>query len=388
MHEKRITVWVQKFNDRKHLVLQWHDPITNHRRSRSAKTADPKEAEDVRADLEYELSHGKYLEASQMTWERFREQFEDEHLVGTRPNTQLNYKATFDSFERICNPGKLRAISGATISAFLAGMRKVAIAGRTGMQATTIRVRLQFLRSALHWAVTKEFLPKCPNFPCIKVPHKTPQAVPAEAFEKMLFKAPDQQMETFLLSGWLAGLRLSEAMQLEWEPNDKSPYVDFAQERIILPAEFAKAVKDQWVPLDALLRTALERLPRQGKKVFHICRANGKLLTRNGVSFRVRALARLAGVKLSMRSLRRGFGCRYAGKVPAQVLQKLMRHSNITITMNYYANVDDAVEEAILGRKRNDSRNSPKQSCEKREPGKDVSAYGLGAERPSFNEEG
>jgi hypothetical protein len=50
-----------------------------------------------------------------------------------------------------------------------------------------------------------------------------------------------------------------------------------------------------------------------------------------------------------MHSLRKGFGCRYAAKVPAQVLQKLMRHSNIKTTMDYYANVDDAVEQAVLG---------------------------------------
>ena len=60
-----------------------------------------------------------------------------------------------------------------------------------------------------------------------------------------------------------------------------------------------------------------------------------------------------------MKALRRGFGCRYAGKVPAQVLQKLMRHVNIKTTMDFYANVDAAVEEAVLGPQRNTSCNSP-----------------------------
>jgi hypothetical protein len=59
-----------------------------------------------------------------------------------------------------------------------------------------------------------------------------------------------------------------------------------------------------------------------------------------------------------MRSLRKGFGCRYAGKVPAQVLQRLMRHANIKTTMDYYANVDEAVMAAVLGDKRNSPRNS------------------------------
>ena len=44
----------------------------------------------------------------------------------------------------------------------------------------------------------------------------------------------------------------------------------------------------------------------------------------------------------------------------AHVLQKLMRHANIKTTTDYYANVDNAVMEAILGpggAKRNGSRN-------------------------------
>jgi hypothetical protein len=59
-----------------------------------------------------------------------------------------------------------------------------------------------------------------------------------------------------------------------------------------------------------------------------------------------------------MRSLRRGFGCRYAAKVPAQVLQRLMRHANINTTVAFYANIDDAAMEAVLGPQCNSSRNS------------------------------
>jgi hypothetical protein len=43
--------------------------------------------------------------------------------------------------------------------------------------------------------------------------------------------------------------------------------------------------------------------------------------------------------------------------VPAQVLQRLMRHANIATTMGFYANVDDAAMAAVLGSARNDSRN-------------------------------
>jgi hypothetical protein len=39
MPEKRVTVWVQRFKDRPHLMLQWTDPDTGRRKSKSAETA-------------------------------------------------------------------------------------------------------------------------------------------------------------------------------------------------------------------------------------------------------------------------------------------------------------------------------------------------------------
>jgi integrase len=359
MNENRVTVWIQHFKDRPHLVLQWIDPDTGRRKSQGAKTADPKKAESARADLEYELNHGQYQEASRMTWEQFREKFEDEYAAGGRPDTQRNYQATLDLFERICNPQRLRSISERTISLFVAGLRKEP--GRrnkdAGMMPSTIKVRLQFLHTALTWAVHQKMLPAVPRFPFIKVPKKDPQPVATETFERLFDQAEDDQIRAYLLCGWLAGLRLSEAFTLEWEANERWPYVDFDRDRIILPAGFVKAGKDQWVPLDPVLREALESLPRKGSKVFRFIDSKGRLLAAGGVSQRVRHLAKQARVKLGMHSLRRGFGCRYAGKVSAHVLQRLMRHANIKTTLDYYANIDAAVEEAVLGSKRNSLRN-------------------------------
>jgi integrase len=130
----------------------------------------------------------------------------------------------------------------------------------------------------------------------------------------------------------------------------------------LLPAEFVKAVEDQAVPLDAELREALEALPRHGRKVFRFVdgRApqSGRLITEDGVGHRIVKLAKRAGVKLSLHSLRKGFGRYYASRVPARVLQKLMRHAAIKITMDYYANVDAATEEAVRARRCNSSRNT------------------------------
>jgi integrase len=357
MPEKRVTVWVQRFKDRPHLMLQWNDPDTGKRKSQSAGTADEKKAEQARADLEADLNHGRYQEASRMTWERFRELFEAEFVTARRPHTRHNYEDTFNAFERLCRPTTLRGVNERAVSAFAAALRQEPgqAAGET-LAAGTIKVRMQFLRTALRWAAVQKFIPAVPQFPAVKVPRKRPQPVPTESFEKLLAKSPDQHTRAFLLCGWLAGMRMAEALALEWEETDKAPWVDFGRQRVHFPAAFVKAVEDQWVPLDPALREALESLPRQGRSVFGS--AGGRPLTRQALNRRIARLARRAGVKLNMRSLRRGFGCRYAGKVSAQVLQRLMRHSSITITMTYYANVDEAAMEAVLGPQRNGSRNA------------------------------
>jgi integrase len=339
-------------------MLQWHDPVTGQRKSKSAGTNSPIDAELLRSDLEYELNHGTYRDASRMSWARFRELFEAEHVSGLRPETRENHRCTLDVFERLCRPTSLRTVTERTVSTFVGALRRQPGTHGGKMQESTVKVHLQFLRTALNWAARQKLIPECPAFPAIKVPKRKPAPVPVESFERLLSKAPDANMRGFVLAGWLAGLRLNEALALEWEDTDKAPWVDLGRDRIVFPAGFVKAAEDQWVPLDPVLREALEALPRQGKRVFRFTDGRtGRPVGDVAVSHRVTELARQAGVKLTMKSLRRGFGCRYAGKVPAQVLQKLMRHSNIRITMDYYANVDDAAMEAVLGPGRNSSRN-------------------------------
>jgi integrase len=357
--DKRIVVWVQKFKDRDSLMLQWIDPATGKRRSKSAGSNIRAIAEMKRTELEYELNHGLHQEASRMSWERFRELFEAEYVAALRPNTRENYKATFDTFERLCHPTSLRSITERTVSQYAAALRQLPGKKKDTTQTpSTIRVRLVFLRKSLAWAVDQKFLPDMPRFPTVKVPRKRPQPIPSESFERMYAKASDNNMRAFLLAGWLGGLRLHEAAALQREESTQAPWVDFARDRIVFPAEFVKSAEDQWVPLDPMLRAALAALPKRGRKFFYFPSQRRAQLTLTGIGHAVTRLAQKAGVRLSMHSLRKGFGCRYAGKVPAQVLQRLMRHANIALTMTYYANVDDAVMNAVLGEQRNSSRNT------------------------------
>lgn len=356
--DRRVNVWIQHFADRPNLMLQWLDPLTGKRRSRSSGTADSGEAECARADLEYELNHGLANDPARLAWKQFRTIFEAEYLPNVRIGTRAVYRATLDHFEAICRPAAIRAIGERTLSVFVAGLRQCPGKGGRLMAASTIQVRLQFLHAVLAWAAEQKLLARVPQFPTIKVPRKKPQPVPAESFERLLAKATDDQLRALLLCGWLAGLRLGEALALEWEESAIAPWLDLARGRIIFPAEGVKGGEDQWVGLDPDLCGALLALPRCGRKVFRFTNASSRPASESFVSRLVTDLAHRAGVKMSMRALRRGFGCYHAARVPAQVLQRLMRHGDIKTTIRFYCNVDDAAEEAIRSRPRNDPRNA------------------------------
>jgi integrase len=349
--EKRVVVWVQNMG-RTYLMLQWHDPATGKRKSRSADTNNPLEAERKRADLEYELNNGLFRESSRMSWAAFRQLFEAEYVASCRPNTRRNCATLFALFERLCNPISLRSITERTVSTFKAALFREPGRKAEGQAPSTVAQRLALLQVALRWAAAQKLIPEVPEFPRVKVPKRRPQPVPAESFEKLLVKAPDAGMRTFLLCGWLAGLRLHEAAALEWEPTDAAPWVDLARDRIVLPADFAKAVEDQQVALDPDLKAALLALPRRGRRVFRFETKRGRPVCLSAVGERVIRLAKKAGVKLTMHTLHKGFLCYHAARVPAQVLQKLARHANIQTTMDYYANVDEAAAAVPAGRNR------------------------------------
>lgn len=343
MERKRIHVWITTFSDRSTLQLQWIDE-TGHKRTQSARTADRGEAESARVDLEADLNAGRYQGAARLSWSAFRETYTREHLSGTRPATQDSYGRGFDTFERLARPASLGAVNERTISLFVAALR------REDYLASSIHSYLSYLHAALSWARKQKLIPTVPDFPSVKVPRKRPQPVALELAERLL-EAADAPQRAFLLCAWLAGLRRSEALALRWEPSGRWPWLDLEHRppRIWLPAEFVKGVEDQWVAVHAGLEAALRHLPRTDERVFTWRGQKGGFLSPACASSMVTVLARQAGVRLSMRALRRGFACRLAATVPAQVLQAAMRHKHIQTTMTFYASAQEAADQAVMG---------------------------------------
>jgi integrase len=335
----RIRVWVSQLKDRPHLSLQWYDAF-GRKRTQSAGTASRKEADGKRGDLEADLNNDRYRESTGISWDRFREVYTDERLGGLRQRTGETAGTVFDVFEQECRPSLLRQVDERKLSRFVAGMRKRrAQSGATGLAPMTQRNYLVCLKTALKWACEQKMIPRVPAFPKIRVPKKRPQPVQQADFDKLLAVMTSPEWRAYLLCGWWAGLRLTEAKHLQWSASNELPHVDLEKNRITLPAVFAKSCEDDWVPLHASLRAALGVLPKDGDDVFPGIRC----LSLHAITARIGRKAKRAGVILSMHRLRKGFGCRIAqqlGKGDAPVLHRLMRHKSMQLTMEYYASVD------------------------------------------------
>jgi integrase len=336
MSEPRITVRLLRLKDRPFYKLDWIEPETGIRRSKSAKTADLREAEKARADLQYELNHGLASEPSKMTWQTFREMYEEEKLAGAREATQSKAASVFDSFEELGGPKTLGQITARTFSQYAVRLRE------KGFRAATIQGHLAYLRAAVRWAVDQGFIPAAPKIVMPKLPKKkTIRKIAAEEFERLLDKAPNQWWRAFIATAWYTGMRRTEMLDLTWNDHE-APFIDFKAGRILIPAAYNKSDEDQWIPLHPELADILKTLPGKTGHLFPFHHVPQE------VSRRFTKIAKQAGLRISLHDLRRSFGSRYASVVPAPVLQRLMRHADIKTTLTYYTDVDDVLDEAIL----------------------------------------
>jgi len=93
--------------------LQWQDPDTGRKKSKSTKVErtgrakDRKEAERVAAKSEAELQEGRYHEPLLVTWSEFRTRYEIEKLPSLAKRTDGHVAAVFNWVEKALNPSRL-----------------------------------------------------------------------------------------------------------------------------------------------------------------------------------------------------------------------------------------------------------------------------------------
>lgn len=340
---------------RKNLALRWIDPETGREKQKSARTSDRKVAERIAGELEASLREGRYEAPSRLSWEVFRERFEQEKLAILAPGSMEAYSASLNVLERYLNPVKVRDLTASRISYYQAQLIK------DGKRPATVARHLRHLKSVLNWGKDVGLINRVPK---IKIPKQLKGAklmrgrpLTDEEFQRMLAAVPEvvgddlvEGWRYFLEGLWWSGLRVSEAIDLYWDRRDRLS-VDFSGEypmfRIL--AEFEKGKRDRILPMAPEFAKFLEQKPK-GERTGKIFEPAGISIERQRTHFSKRGslIGKAAGVVVEtdpqsgkerfagLHDLRRSFGERWAQRILPQQLMELMRHESIETTLKYY----------------------------------------------------
>ena len=361
---EHVKVSVVEFSDRKFYMMQFVDPVTGRKKTRSTKVErtgrkrERTEAERVAAKWEADLRNGRYREPSKVTWIEFRERYEEEVLPGLADRTSEKVSVVFNTVESVLNPVRLRDVTADRLSYLQSEIRKA------GRKEDTIAGYVAHLKAALSWAVRVGLLPQAPR---IERPRRAKgsksmkgRPITGEEFDRMLAKAHTvvgqkavASWQHYLTGLWWSGLRLTESLELYWDRDDRL-CVDLTGEHAMLriPAEFEKGHRDRLLPMAPEFAEFLLATPEAERAgpVFkpRAQRVHGERLGRFRVSEKVAMIGKAAGVKVatdpktgkvkyaSAHDLRRSFGERWAARIMPPDLMLLMRHETIDTTMRYY----------------------------------------------------
>lgn len=347
---------------RKFLALQYLDPVTGKRVTKSSKTSSRKEAEKRAVEWQTELKNGLYKSPSKLTWTEFRERYEREYLgTEVKPHSESRVNSTLNVIERLMSPKRLQQITAAWVTQFR-------LKAGNGRSVATVNLHLRNLKAALNWAKREGLVSEVPE---IKQTGKKKQGpkrmkgrpITAEEFDRLIEQVPNlsaigekwaADWQRFLRGLWWSGLRISEAMSLTWDQWGDGIRIQVTDGYVFLliSAEDEKGGKDRIYPaapeFEEMLLAVSE--PNRNGFVFSLPQKGGERPASSEVGRKISDIGELAGVKVdeqqkagetvvkhaSAHDLRRAFGFRWSRRLMPPELMELMRHENIETTMNFY----------------------------------------------------
>ncbi len=345
------------------LYLRYTDPLTNKRIEKSAETSDRRQAEKQAGKWQKELEAGLGNDKSRLTWAEFRDSYLELHGSSLSKESQTKIEVVLNSFEAIIGAHRLASVTAQHVVKWQATLRT------DGKSEHTIASYTAHLKAAMNWAREQSLISKVPT---IKKPKRasTSEAmkgrpITSEEFDRLLaqvkepFLLPVQQEGwKHLLRGlWWSGLRLEESLNLWWDRLDRIS-IDMTSGRPLLriPAEMEKGNRDRLYPVATEFAEMILAVPKKDRHgpFFTVLTKEGKPYSRSRhpVGKIIAELGRKAGIVVkvdhrtqekefaSAHDLRRSFGERWAKRVEAPFLQKMMRHSAITTTLRYYSSRD------------------------------------------------
>jgi len=297
-----------------------------------------------------------------LSFDEFVDRYDREVLSGQRKSTRENMISTTRKVRSVLSPRLLRHFArGSEISRLAASLRE------EGLSLYSVKRHLSNVRTLLRWAHRLELIERVPFVPVPSprdLERTKGRAITAEEFDRMIDVTPKVVGEArsrdwirILRGLYLSGLRLREALSLSWDEGDFRLELDSELPRFRVRKSGEKSKRGGRYPITPDFFTfLLQEFPESEREglVFHASTESKPELSYipNNASRVIQSIGKRAGVKAgkgrggeihfaSAHDLRRSFGVRWARKVDEDELRRLMRHSSIETTREFYIGSED-----------------------------------------------
>lgn len=310
-------------------------------------------------DILAQVNADRFDSTKPATWGELKDRYRTEKFPDLRRSSQLNVEATLKLVDDVIGPHLAKSLNEKTIPKLWDHLRT------EKRSEATINRHKRTLRAIVRWAKQNGIVATAPHIGTKVVKGAKGRALTGEEIDRLHAQARKQlgdraESWVFLLKGLeYSGLRLGEALECTWDDTSRI-WIDWSGQRpaLVIPAHMQKGDRDTVMPMSDEMIALLQSVEEceRGPFVFNPEPERDHKLQRprlDTVSATICELGKAAGIKTkdhtdqakvkfaSAHDLRRTFGSRMATRVPAQVLQKLMRHASIQTTLEFYVDLDE-----------------------------------------------
>ena len=152
-----------------------------------------------------------------VAWKDFRRRVEAVYLADTKPKTVAAYRTALNSIERTIKPARMSDLTTESL---------IEYAATATVSRSSVKTYLEHLIVLLNWARKTRMIDRVPELDSIKISLESKgRPLSEEEFQRMIeatatvrSRRKDADAWIRLMRGiWLTGLRISEALVLEWE---------------------------------------------------------------------------------------------------------------------------------------------------------------------------
>lgn len=265
-----------------------------------------------------------------------------QYAEATYAKTSIDiFKVALRNFQAIAGECKLTALNYRHVDLYKAERLRL-------VKPTTVNIELRSLRTILNIAMRWDMLETNPfsKMKPVRIPERIPLFFSKEDFQKFMHAVGDHCMRDVFLFGVITGMRRGEILNLKWSDVNLQEKLAHIQSSTTYRV---KAGKRRTIPLGDIAMRLLERrsIARKSEFVFDY---NGESFKGDHVAKRFKRFVRKAGLQegLHFHSLRHTFATWLVqDRVSIYEIQKLLGHSDISVTQIYSHLVSSELHDAV-----------------------------------------